>query len=300
MENQVLVITGMHRSGTSLVTHWLHACGLQVGERLLQGGNGNVEGHFEDLDFLELHQEILGSHGADCAGLRHSATLAPAAPDLARMRAMIAARNTSHAQWGWKEPRTCLLLDTYSELLPEAHYLVLYRDYEAVVGSLVMRDFSYTEDRYLARNWLRRQIWTRLQRPRRLRRHCKKNGADYLRAWINYNNSILKSLAALPRQQQLVLSGGMLQSRSSEVHHFLSAHWGFKLRYKKFSDIFKNNLISKKVDWMAHLRNDALLEEASHVGERFQAYLQKSAELLDTSYRNVERGPTRQRLASMA
>ena len=38
MANDILVIAGMHRSGTSLITHWLHDCGLQVGERLVGAG----------------------------------------------------------------------------------------------------------------------------------------------------------------------------------------------------------------------------------------------------------------------
>ena len=49
----------MHRSGTSLITNWLSRCGLEIGERLAAGNAGNVEGHFEDVEFLKLHEEIL-------------------------------------------------------------------------------------------------------------------------------------------------------------------------------------------------------------------------------------------------
>jgi hypothetical protein len=49
----------MHRSGTSLISQWLSHCGLHLGERLLGPGIGNAEGHFEDLDFLEFHEQIL-------------------------------------------------------------------------------------------------------------------------------------------------------------------------------------------------------------------------------------------------
>ena len=45
----------MHRSGTSLISNWLHHCGLQLGEHLLEAGNGNEEGHFEDVEFLRMH-----------------------------------------------------------------------------------------------------------------------------------------------------------------------------------------------------------------------------------------------------
>ena len=37
---RVLVITGMNRSGTSLVAHYLNQCGLDIGERLLMPNFG--------------------------------------------------------------------------------------------------------------------------------------------------------------------------------------------------------------------------------------------------------------------
>jgi len=38
--NRVLVIIGMHRSMTSLLTQWLDKCGLQVGDDLHGAGIG--------------------------------------------------------------------------------------------------------------------------------------------------------------------------------------------------------------------------------------------------------------------
>ncbi|MBS1528172.1 MAG: hypothetical protein JST19_21175, partial [Bacteroidetes bacterium] len=69
MQSGVLIILGMHRSGTSLVTNWLYHCGLQVGENLLGKNAGNEEGHFEDTEFLKLHEEILAANGLPDTGL---------------------------------------------------------------------------------------------------------------------------------------------------------------------------------------------------------------------------------------
>ena len=52
----------MGRSGTSVITQWINKCGLSVGEELLGSAIGNVEGHFEDMDFLLIHEEILISN----------------------------------------------------------------------------------------------------------------------------------------------------------------------------------------------------------------------------------------------
>jgi hypothetical protein len=55
VENQpsVLIVTGMHRSGTSLTAAFLQAIGVDLGDKLLQGNYGNPKGYFEDVDFVE-------------------------------------------------------------------------------------------------------------------------------------------------------------------------------------------------------------------------------------------------------
>jgi hypothetical protein len=54
-----LMVLGMHRSYTSLVSRWLHNCGVNMGEQFLPEGTGNSDGHFEDIEFFELHRMAL-------------------------------------------------------------------------------------------------------------------------------------------------------------------------------------------------------------------------------------------------
>src|SRR5947208_2698541 len=111
----------MHRSGTSLTASWLAQCGLFIGSDLLESRHkhSNPEGHYEDLDFLRLHKAILRSGGYHPDGY-----LIPGqplnVPDSLRERAtnLVAARQ-GYAQWGWKEPRSTLLLGFWKSLLPE-------------------------------------------------------------------------------------------------------------------------------------------------------------------------------------
>jgi len=58
-----LVISGMHRSGTSLVASAFRAAGIDVGSDLLGADEGNPRGHFEDRDFVRLHEEMLVTTG---------------------------------------------------------------------------------------------------------------------------------------------------------------------------------------------------------------------------------------------
>ena len=59
----VLIITGMHRSATSLTAMLLRSDGVNIGERLMPPTPENREGYFEDLDFVELHMRALWANG---------------------------------------------------------------------------------------------------------------------------------------------------------------------------------------------------------------------------------------------
>jgi hypothetical protein len=170
MRNRTLIIAGMHRSGTSLITHWLNECGLHLGEDFLGAGLGNIDGHYEDLEFLKLHEEILAANNLPTTGLIEDYDINVSAYHKEKLRKIIKTKNTLHEQWGWKDPRTCLFLDVYQELIPDARYLVILRDYKDVVSSLLYRDFQVHEKKYLARGLFQRVIWKGFRRRRQLKR----------------------------------------------------------------------------------------------------------------------------------
>jgi len=144
---QILVLTGMHRSGTSLMASLLQAMGVHVGDRLLAGDRTNAPGYFEDEDFLEFQRQIL----IDCCdgddggwpdwGWTESESLdrGKFADYTTAARQILArrARRSDVATWGWKDPRTTLLLDFWDRLLPEARYVLVYREPWDVVDSCV-------------------------------------------------------------------------------------------------------------------------------------------------------------------
>jgi hypothetical protein len=134
-----LVIGGMHRSGTSLLASLCQGAGLALGQRLLAAGNGNPSGHYEDLDFVELHERILVANGLGSEGFTADAT--PVIPDRLRHEALalVAARRGLGTPWGWKDPRTVLLLDEWATLVPEARFLVVFRPPWEVADSLYRR-----------------------------------------------------------------------------------------------------------------------------------------------------------------
>ena len=134
----VVVITGMHRSGTSLTTSLLQSAGLFVGDRLLGKNLSNPKGHFEDLDFVEFHQSLLQSQGVCSEGWTDNSFQAISPEYIKIARHLIEQRNI-HTNWGWKDPRTTLFLNFWSDLIPHVKYVFVYRSPWEVVDSLFRR-----------------------------------------------------------------------------------------------------------------------------------------------------------------
>ncbi|MDT9212412.1 MAG: sulfotransferase [Limnospira sp. PMC 1240.20] len=137
-EYQVLIMTGMHRSGTSLTASLLQSAGLHVGRRLMQGTEFNPKGYFENIDFFEFHLDLLRSQGVNIDGWTLQENLDVPDEFIDKANAIVDKNSLSHI-WGWKEPRTTLFLDFWAELLPDAKFLFIYRSPWDVIDSLYRR-----------------------------------------------------------------------------------------------------------------------------------------------------------------
>ncbi len=139
-----VVVAGMHRSGTSLAASIVAAGGVRMGKRLLAADRNNRHGYTEDLDFLELNREVLaattptddGGH-PDWGWTEHDRRRRDGTDAFAaRARELIAARTAAGGRWGWKDPRTTLLLDFWHPLLEDPVYLSVYRPPWGVADSM--------------------------------------------------------------------------------------------------------------------------------------------------------------------
>lgn len=134
----VFIITGMHRSGTSLTASILQSAGIHIGRNLLGADHVNIKGHLENIDFYEFHMNILNSQGLSSAGwtLQDNLEIKEEFIDQAKQ---VIEKNALSSVWGWKEPRTTLFLDFWAKLLPEARFLLIYRSPWEVADSLYRR-----------------------------------------------------------------------------------------------------------------------------------------------------------------
>lgn len=151
--SRVLVVTGMHRSGTSLVANYLSQAGIDMGAELIPADVGNPHGYFEDADIHDLHRELLWRAGIDDGFTVRDSDMPIPVDDESRERARrIAAARADTPQWGWKEPRTALFCDLWTDVLPDATFLFLFRKPVAVLDSLLRRaaQMSVIDDPSLA------------------------------------------------------------------------------------------------------------------------------------------------------
>ncbi|MDC0834410.1 glycosyltransferase [Geitlerinema sp. CS-897] len=133
--NQTLIVTGMHRSGTSLMASLIQTVGVHIGDELLEADDLNRHGYFEDKEFLEFQRSILqtscieGEEGWSDWGWTVSERLDRSQFDRYKKTALnlIESRQRTEKIWGWKDPRTALMLDFWHELIPDAKYLFVYR-----------------------------------------------------------------------------------------------------------------------------------------------------------------------------
>ncbi|MBS1521204.1 MAG: sulfotransferase [Bacteroidetes bacterium] len=273
MQSKTLMVVGMHRSGTSLISNWLYRCGLHLGEHLLEAGNGNAEGHFEDVEFLKMHEEILTSNAFPASGYVYDKVIDISVYHLEKLKSVIKVKNQLYRQWGWKEPRTCLFLDLYRELLPNSKYLVIVRDYAAVVYSLLKRDFAEYEEKYLRGKKLQRFLWLYFRRHKTSRKFYKAHAEDYLKVYIEYNQHILHTLKELAPEDYMVVNYSLLEKSDKEVFSFLTGKWHFKLQYHGFNEVYKKNLLSKAFNVDAYINDKELIDKAKSITDELKKHI---------------------------
>ncbi|MEG4022127.1 glycosyltransferase [Microcoleus sp. S13C4] len=169
----VFIVTGMHRSGTSLTASLFQKAGVDIGKKLVGPADGNVKGHFENVDFVEFHKSVLRSHGIDELGCTFEKTIPVAAEYVEIAKRAIEQNQQTHKHWGWKDPRTALFWDFWLTLLPEANFICVYRSPWEVVDSLYRRgtDVSLLQNPEMA-----------------------------VKMWIHYNQKVLELYERFPHR----------------------------------------------------------------------------------------------------
>jgi hypothetical protein len=136
------IITGMHRSGTSLVARLFYEAGADMGDRqtMLQGDKWNSDGYFEQPEILDINRALIHGMWGRLAYFRlpKDETIRKRAKGMSSVISDIAAQYSARVV---KEVRFCLTLPVWLENGARIHKaLVCLRDPIEVAQSLKRRN----------------------------------------------------------------------------------------------------------------------------------------------------------------
>jgi hypothetical protein len=186
---RVVVVLGMHRSGTSLAARAVNVLGVELGDDLWGPRADNPTGFWEDREMVAFNKRLLERSGMAW----HS--LAPGdgagAPEgLAQEGAdLVESRLERHGTWGFKDPRTARTLPfwkgVFRSLGVPASYVLTVRHPVNVARSLARRDGLPELHSHLM--WLEHMVW------------ALKGTAGESRCLVDYDELVEQPVAQLSR-----------------------------------------------------------------------------------------------------
>ncbi len=120
------LVTGMHKSGTTLVARTLHASGVPMVRKLAED-RGYFEGEKVERDRCRRINERVLSLAPGHSSLRVPRTRAASEGTVGEMEAVVSALEADHAAWGAKDPRFCLTYGAWEPHLPVHRVVAVYR-----------------------------------------------------------------------------------------------------------------------------------------------------------------------------
>lgn len=145
----IILILGMHRSGTSAIAGMLHHGGVYLGDVFMPPLPENPKGFFEDLRFQGINKQILSSIGKDWdrAPAIHELRQVPR-PVMLSIRAMVQEYAKRNPVWAWKDPRLCLTFPLWAAAMPLNDVKLIYaiRHPVSVARSLNVRNNKSLEE----------------------------------------------------------------------------------------------------------------------------------------------------------
>ncbi|HEU5336629.1 MAG TPA: hypothetical protein VFU27_11735 [Terriglobales bacterium] len=160
----IVVVLGMHRSGTSVITRGLQVLGVDLGERLMAPQQDNERGFWEDLEVNALNIEVLSALGHDWHTLTpvlDRELTGPAVEEFkTRALEILQVRLSKIDYFGLKDPRIPRLLsfwqDVFARLQAKVSYLITCRNPLNVAASLALRNGFDPEKSYFL--WLEHML----------------------------------------------------------------------------------------------------------------------------------------------
>ena len=227
--NRVIVVLGVHRSGTSALARSLQVLGIGLGDNLHSAGLDNPKGFWEDRDCVAINEELLNRVGSeyDHLGLAWNFNVdEPAISDLYLQAIQLVSQSISKNKgiWGVKDPRICRLLGFWNKVFDacgcDVSYIISLRDPISVAESLQKRNNIYPEKSFF--------LWLQHIDPAIL------DSRDKTRIVVNYDY-----LIDAPEKQLVRIANCLnipFEEKNNELlNDFLAGFLDNKLRHSSYS-----------------------------------------------------------------
>lgn len=214
----------MHRSGTSLTASWLQLCGLRLDDGRVWGSSaGNPRGHFEDKDFVDLHDKAIKQRGKATHGwkIRSGNFLSFVYQEQCRAKSLVEQRSGKYSQWGWKDPRTVLFLQDWKTIIPDMKALLIWRPCSEVVDSLVRRS----------------------RKTEQL--HLKAGLLESVQMWLHYNDKVCK-YKKQNRRDTVLLSLDCLLEQDHRAFELIKKRFDLDLVYHPLAELYDPKLLHRR------------------------------------------------------
>lgn len=212
------ILTGMHRSGTSMFARFMHESGINMGNDFYVDKTANKYGHYEDMDFLNLQRNELARqfNGEDYLVFKEF----PQSLDFVKKSKQLYREKTasnSGEPWGWKDPRTTVFLHHWHAIDRDARFIFMVRKPEDVVNSLC---------RLLKTKWSHNQK------------------SKYLKTYVFYNQQLLAFIKKHDMENMVVIGFDKLMAEPESTLQKAGKHVAFDFDAGLFKKLFDDKVIS--------------------------------------------------------
>ena len=144
----IVIVVGMHRSGTSALAGMLHENNIIMGEPdtfYPHPGPENLKGFYENFMFRKLNDMLLRTRRYNVKSFRHDISEIQYLPNKrvkSRMSFVITVYNKKYKTWGFKDPRTCLTIKVWLKVINDpgnVKIINIVRDVNEIAVSMIKR-----------------------------------------------------------------------------------------------------------------------------------------------------------------
>lgn len=139
---KILILSGMHRSHTSLVARACHTAGLYLGDDLIEAATSNPYGHYESKAIVDFHKSSIAQQNLSSWWSKINCERAMSygrEDDFIAAARSIWRPEDSEQTVGWKDPRAIFFLSGWAEAYPDTKFILMWRHPIEVVRSLNKR-----------------------------------------------------------------------------------------------------------------------------------------------------------------